>query len=331
MLSEKAIVNELKKPVTYNHAVQEPIRVIETNVSWVFLTGQFAYKMKKTIKFGDVLDFSTLQKRYNASKQEVELNKRLAPELYVGLVSFTSDKKIDGEGDVIEYLVKMKEIPQEKLLINLIQKNSIDKVIIEKIVEIISEFHKNNIYRKELDVFSNIFEKWDENFRTTQNYEDFPFNKKFADRVYNFMEKNRFFWDTRLEKGKIIDGHGDLQLRNIFIDSGKVVIFDCIEFNESLRIQDILEEISFLAMDLDYHNKRKEANYLLEKYLVLMNESPSKVKDFVNFYKSYRAYVRSKVYYSMYLHSLNSAEQKIRNEYRNISLQYLRLAKSYKF
>jgi len=331
MLSEKAIVNELKKPATYNHAVQEPIRVIETNVSWVFLTGQFAYKMKKTIKFGDVLDFSTLQKRHNASKQEVELNKRLAPELYVGLVSFTSDKKIDGEGDVIEYLVKMKEIAQEKLLINLIQRNSLGKSIIEKIVTIISEFHKNNVYRKELDVFSNIFEKWDENFRTTQNYEDFPFNKKFTDRVYNFMEKNRAFWDTRLDKGKIIDGHGDLQLRNIFIDSGKVVIFDCIEFNESLRIQDILEEISFLAMDLDYNNKRKEAKYLLEKYLILMGENPSKVKDFVNFYKSYRAYVRSKVYYSMYLYSLNSTEEEIRNEYRNISLQYLKLAKSYKF
>ncbi|MHA1866136.1 MAG: hypothetical protein ACTSVB_04120 [Candidatus Heimdallarchaeaceae archaeon] len=331
MLSEKAIVEELTNPEIYNHDVQEPIRVIETNVSWVFLTGKFAYKMKKTIKFGDVLDFSTLQKRYNASMQEIELNRRLAPELYVGLVSFTSDKKIDGEGDVIEYLVKMKEIQQEKLLINLLQKRPLDKTLISKIVEIVSEFHKKNIYRKEIKVFENIFEKWDENFRTTQKYENFPFDNSFANKVYSFMEKNRIFWDKRQNEGKIVDGHGDLQLRNIFVDNGKIVIFDCIEFNESLRIQDILEEISFLAMDLDYHNKRKEAKYLLEKYLTLMHENPSKVKEFVNFYKSYRAYVRSKVYYSMYLHSLDNYEDEAQNELRTISLKYLKLAVSYKF
>ncbi len=329
MLSERGIVEKLKLTDTYDEKVEGPIRVIETNVHWVFLTGHFAYKMKKKIKFGDVLDFSTLKLRKEACENEIKLNSRLAKDLYIGVVPFTNDGRINGEGEVIEYLIKMKELPQDLLLSNIIRnKNKLTKEIIEKIVNKIVEFHNRNIYQKEIDVYENIFEKWDENFRTTIDYKGFPFDKKFSDRVYGFLRNNREFWVNRLEEKRIIDGHGDLQTRNIFIKDDDIIIFDCIEFNESLRIQDILEEIAFLAMDLDNFGLKKESQYLIKKYAEQIGEKKENIKKMIPFYKSYRAYVRAKVHYSTFLYSYIEEEREVNY---NLALQYLKLAKKYHF
>ncbi|MHA1304421.1 MAG: hypothetical protein ACTSQE_15815 [Candidatus Heimdallarchaeaceae archaeon] len=329
MLSEKGIVEKLIHPSTYDHEVSSEIKCIETNVHWVFLTGNYVYKMKKTVKFGDVLDFSTLDLRHKACMSEIELNKRLAPDLYIGVVKFTSDGKINGTGETIEYLIKMRELSQDLLLSNIVQKEyKIDQEIIVQIVKKIADFHKKNIYQGYVNAFEDIFEKWDENFRTTSNYEGFPFDKKFADRVYSFLRKNKSFWDTRLEQNKIVDGHGDLQLRNIFIENNQVIIFDCIEFNETLRIQDILEEIAFLSMDLDFHGLKKDSKFLLQEYLKAMNENYKEVKDKIVFYKSYRAYVRAKVHYSTYLYG--KIEEEKHFHYKQ-ALKYLKLAESYVF
>ncbi|MHA1222879.1 MAG: hypothetical protein ACTSSG_00520 [Candidatus Heimdallarchaeaceae archaeon] len=328
MLSQKEIVTKLLKPSAYPHQVEE-IKLIETNISWVFLTGKYAYKMKKRIKFGDVLDFSTLAKRLEFCKKELELNKRLAPSIYLSVVPINKKGIIEGRGEAIEYLVKMKQLPQTSLLTNIIGHDETkDKSILETLARKIALFHKQNTIFPNFSVYDSIYEKWDENFRTTKRYPSFPYNDDLENRVFQFLEKNKNFLETRKEKGKIVDGHGDLILSNIFFFDNTPIIFDCIEFNPMLRIQDTLEEIGFLAMDLDFHNLRALSDFFLKQYFTEVGEVLSVDSPIVQFYKSYRAYVRAKVYSSQLQQEENKEERK-NLEYK--VQKYMEIASSYEF
>ncbi|MCG3215873.1 MAG: hypothetical protein KAS63_04120 [Candidatus Heimdallarchaeota archaeon] len=328
MLSQKEIISKLLEPSSYPHEVTKKIELIETNISWIFLTGVFAYKMKKAIKFGDVLDFSTIEKREQACKDEIKLNKRLAPSIYLDVERLNHESIIDSSTkNPIEHLVKMKELPQDSLLSNKINKEkSLKESTIVQIAKTIGQFHQKNTVQPDFSVFDNIFEKWDENFRTTETYPNFPFDQRLKERVYQFLEKNRSFWQDRKMCGKIVDGHGDLILSNIFEINEKIIIFDCIEFNESLRIQDVLEEITFLAMDLDFWGLNQLSDLFIQSYLAAIGDTMSHSSPFIQFYKSYRAYIRAKVYCSLSIQekSFEKLEhlQKLINKYMNLSSSY---------
>ncbi len=329
MLSQKDVVRTLRNPSTYPHEVQESINVIETNISWIFLTGKYAYKMKKSIKFGDVLDFTSLEKRHETIKAELVLNKRMAPDLYLSVEMVDSQGKIGLTSNPVEYLVKMVQLPQSSLLLSILKdKGSIDDYILQKIAVEISIFHKQNIVYPEFSIYDSIFEKWDENFRTTKTYLGFPFDESLEERVYKFLETNKEIFDKRKEEGKIIDGHGDLIVGNIFYNQNEVIIFDCIEFNKMLRIQDILEEVAFLSMDLDFHKQVRSSEFFIQQYMNNMGEKIEDHFELLDFYKSYRAYVRAKVYYSLALQE-DSEDQK--QELKSLVSEYMVLASSYDF
>jgi len=329
MLSQNEIINKLLEPDSYPHATNEEISLIETNISWVFLTGSYAYKMKKEIKFGDVLDFSSLEKRKQACEDEIRLNKRLAPSIYLGVESINQEGLLDSKSETpIEFLVKMKELPQDSLLSNKIKRDtSLQDRTIENIAITIANFHKENVVQPEFQIFENIYEKWDENFRTTRSYKDFPFDDSLANRVYGFLEDNKAFWKERKKAGRIVDGHGDLILANIFEVDGKIIIFDCIEFNELLRIQDILEEVAFLSMDLDFWNLNLLSTLFLETYLSEIDEKINTILPFIQFYKSYRAYVRAKVFCSQSIQEQSPDKKKhlleLTEKYMNLSSSYI--------
>jgi aminoglycoside phosphotransferase family enzyme len=329
MLSQKDVVRTLRNPSAYPHEVLESISVIETNISWIFLTGKYAYKMKKSIKFGDVLDFTSLEKRHETIKAELVLNKRMAPDLYLSVEMVDSQGKIGLTSDPVEYLVKMVQLPQSSLLLSILKdKSSIDDNILKKIAAEISIFHKQNIVYPEFSIYDSIFEKWDENFRTTKTYLGFPFDESLEERVYKFLEANKDIFDKRKEEGKIVDGHGDLIVGNIFYNQNKVIIFDCIEFNKMLRIQDILEEVAFLSMDLDFHKQVRSSEFFIQQYMKNMGEKIENHFKLLDFYKSYRAYVRAKVYYSLALQE-DSEDQK--QELKSLASEYMVLASSYVF
>jgi hypothetical protein len=329
MLSQKEVVEKLRNPSAYPHEVLESISVIETNISWIFLTGKYAYKMKKSIKFGDVLDFTSLERRHKTIKAEIVLNKRMAPDLYLSVEMVSSQGKIGLTSDPIEYLVKMVQLPQASLLLNILKdKGSIENNILQKIAEEVSIFHKQNIVYPEFSIYDSIFEKWDENFRTTKTYIGFPYDKRLESRVYIFLGANKNIFDKRKEEGKIVDGHGDLIVGNIFYNQNKVIIFDCIEFNEMLRIQDILEEVAFLSMDLDFHKQVRLSKFFIQQYMKSMEEKIESNFELLEFYKSYRAYVRAKVYYSLALQEYSENRKK---ELKSLSSEYMILAASYNF
>lgn len=329
MLSQKEKIKLLTNPSTYNHEVNSEIQVIETNLSFVFLTGTFAYKMKKKIQFGDILDFSTLEMRKIACENEVVLNRRLAPKIYLDVVSLTSDFKISGKGDILEYLVKMKQLKQSDLLQNRVNKGEkIPDELLIKLAQIMSDFHQKHILLPDFSVYENIYEKWDENFRTTLNYPEFPYNRNLEKRVFNFLENNKEYFEGRGKRKKIVDGHGDLILNNIFESNDEIIIFDCIEFNKMLRIQDILEEVSFLAMDLDFQKMKQKSDLFLTTYLEQSDEQLEPNSAIINFYKSYRAYVRAKVYFSQ---SLQEQSDQKKEDIISLSKKYMDLASTYNF
>ncbi len=324
------LVETLQDRNTYPHETKKTINTKETNVSWVFLTGDYAYKMKKAIRFGDVLDYSTLSKRKQACEDELTLNKRLAPKMYLNVVPLTEDGKINGDGEIIEYLVKMKEYPQEQLLSNIVEeKGKLSNEVIIKIAKEIAHFHQENVAFPKFDYHDTIYEKWDENFRTTKEYASFPYNKDLAGRVYDFIKRNKDFWGTRVDHKRIVDGHGDLQLKNIFLhDDNSITIFDCIEFNKMLRIQDVLEEIAFLAMDLEFNNLHDLSTLFVRTYCDEIDMQMKLSNPLLSFYKCYRAYVRAKVHYSAYMQSTDEDDSS-----KNLTLarKYLSLAEQYQF
>lgn len=233
------IVKEFETPQIYPHPVKY-IKKIETHCSWVFLTGEYAYKIKKPVNYG-FLDFSTADKRKYYTVREYELNRELSPEIYLGVVKigFKDGKlNLQGEGDILEYALKMKEMPQESIMRNLLQKDMVSLKEVHRLIEKIASFHEkaetSGEIKKEGSLATVKF-NWRENFDQTEGFIDVTIDgttyHKVKQIIENFMESQQELFIKREEEGKIRFCHGDLHSGNIFIYEGIPYIFDRIEFN----------------------------------------------------------------------------------------------------
>jgi len=290
----------IKKPSVYGDNIKD-IDLIQTHISYVALTGKYAYKIKKPVNFG-FLDFSTIEKRKKFCEEELRLNNRLCPDIYLDVVSFNKKDgqlEINGEGEVVDYAVKMKEFAQDKIMSNLLKEDKISDEDIENICNVLVDFYSKVGSSKEINEYGSvdlIKKNTDENFEQTEEFigktiskEIFDFIKK---QTNNFM-KNKQIFDSRVKNGFISDCHGDLHTGNIVIEDGEVCIFDCIEFNKRFRYSDVASDIGFLAMDLDYLGYPYLSSILIEKYVEKSGDE--EIFNVLNFYKCYRAYVRGKV------------------------------------
>jgi len=300
-------VNELleamQDPKTYDEKVDE-IRMLQTHISWIFLTGRFAYKIKKPVDFG-FLDFTTLEKRKRFCGRELEINRKFSPEIYLGVIPLNKNEnderiKIGGRGKTIEYAIKMRELPQEKLMNTLLARNEIKTDVMDSIADMLLKFYaKTETYRLPGSVGSldTVKFNWNENFRQTENFIGRTIDQKRYDalkaKVKAFMENNRSLFDKRLMEGRVKWCHGDLHSGNIFIMNDKVYIFDAIEFNERFACSDVASDIAFLSMDLDFQHKTFLSDFFVKKYI--QKSSDEEILRLLDFYKCYRAYVRGKV------------------------------------
>ena len=297
---ESKIFESLKKPGFYGPDV-ESVDVLQTHISYVALTGRYAYKVKKPVDFG-FLDFSTLEKRKYYCEEELKLNKRLCPDIYLDVVPITSENSrltLNGSGKVVDYAVKMKEFPQKQIMTNLLKKDKVSEKTIEDICDVLVDFYKSGKKSEEIEKFGRletVKRNIDENFEQTQPAVDVTIPRD----IYNFIKKanEEFFkqkkdvFEKRIKDNRIKDCHGDLHSGNIVL-SDKIYIFDCIEFNERFRYCDVTSDIGFLAMDLDYLNHPFLSSYLIRRYIEKSGDED--ILEMLNFYKSYRAYVRGKV------------------------------------
>lgn len=298
---EKKILAAFSNPEFYSHEVKT-VRRAETHTAWVFLTGKRAYKIKKPVNFG-FLDFSTLEKRKRFCEREIELNSELS-DLYLGIEPITLDEKdnlkLGGNGEVVEYAVVMKELPQEAMMSHLLAENKIGYGVIDKLAKETARFHKkartSDEITKEGSLDSVRF-NWEENFSQTEDVkgvtisaQDFDFIKQ---KIERFLIENEKKIRKREQEDHIRYCHGDLHSGNIFVHEGKIHIFDRIEFNLRFACSDTAADLAFMTMDLDFHGKRNLSDFFLDRYLDETGDY--ELLRFHNFFRCYRAYVRGKV------------------------------------
>ncbi|MBN1244634.1 phosphotransferase [Candidatus Bathyarchaeota archaeon] len=299
MIDQKQVVEALMKPEAYDEDPSS-IELIQTHISVVFLTKNFVYKVKKAVNFG-FLDFTTLEKRRFFCEKELKLNRRLCGDMYVEVVPINKADavKIKGEGETVEYAVKIKRMPKEKIMVKLLEENKVDDKLVDRIAKIIAEFHsksETNARISELGSLASVETNWKENFEQTEEFigktvstDDF---KLIRDKVQDFMKKNTALFKKRMAEKRVRDCHGDIHSGNIFV-TNEIYIFDAIEFNERFRYSDVAADVAFLAMDLDFKKRTDLSNFFVKKYLEYSGDQ--ELTKLLPFYKCYRACVRGKV------------------------------------
>ena len=329
------ILDALKQPSAYPHLASgkqppaSPIRLIQTHISWVFLTGDYVYKIKKPVKFS-FLDFSTREKRKSLCEEEVRLNRRLCPEVYLGAVPIAMDRhpSFGGSGFPMDYAVKMRQLPSEKIMSLLLTEGKVTESHIRSIAKIISDFHSkiDVIHEKEYNSPEMIAEQFadlggvrETAERACKMGEKIDFILKKAE---EFARKNRPLFLQRQEKGFIRDCHGDLHSGNIFL-TDPIVIFDCIEFNKSFRYTDTSADAGFLAMDLDAHGRKDLSRLFISEYLRLSGDRG--MPALLDYYKCYRANVRAKIACLTHSQHPSEEEKKKMEKYLLLAEEYARL------
>lgn len=326
------LINALQNPALYEHPV-EAFQVIETHISWVVLTGEYAYKLKKPVNFG-FLDFTSLAQRKHFCEQELLLNNRLTENLYLEVVPITGSAEaplIGGEGEPIEYALKMRQFPQSQLLNNLQANGELSARHIDAMAEQIARFHEATPrVPAERAEGSPEFAM----APVLQNFEQIlPFLSEKADldqlaalEAWARAEYDRLLplLEQRKAGGFIRECHGDIHLGNATLIDGEVVIFDCIEFNEPFRFTDVWADTGFLAMDLEDRGLKCLARRFISLYLEHTGDYAG--LPLLNFYKAYRAMVRAKIaLFSMPAGATGLQKANALRQYRN----YANLAESY--
>jgi aminoglycoside phosphotransferase family enzyme/predicted kinase len=295
------LIHALMRPELYDHPVQG-FRLVETHISYVLLTGAFAYKIKKPVDMG-FLDFSTIENRRHFCEEELRLNRRLAPELYLAVVPIggTPDAPVwNGPGPAIEYAVKMREFPQEAQLDRVLFEGRLRPEHIDGLAAQLAAFHGSipaaapgtpfgtpeGVAKPVLDNFGPIRARFSDSREAAQlaRLEDWT-EKTHRALTGDFL--------ARKKDGFVRECHGDMHLANMVLIDDGVLIFDCIEFNENLRWIDVMSEIAFLTMDLDDRERPDLSRRVLNAYLEITGDYGG--LRVLRFYQVYRALVRAKV------------------------------------
>ncbi len=298
---EARIMKELIRPGAYPGAPAH-VEFIQTHISYLFLTPELVYKIKKPVDFG-FLDFTTLEKRRHFCGEEVRLNRRLAPRVYLGVVEVRDTEKglvFEGdEGEVVEYAVKMRRLAPERILEEKIRRGDVTADEITRVAGAIAAFHKEAEQGPRISAFGapEVIEKnVSENFSQTEGFTGDMLGRAAFEEIRahaeGFLHEKRDLFLGRVEEGFIRDCHGDIHSEHISINR-EIEIIDCIEFNERFRYADTISDAAFLAMDLDFHNRADLGRVFEEAYTRASGDRGGMA--LMAFYKSYRAYVRGKV------------------------------------
>ncbi len=295
------LLQALQDPSLYDHPV-ERFEVVETHISWVLLTGRYAYKLKKPVNFGFV-DFSTLEKRRFFCQEELRLNRRLAPEWYLDVVPITGSvdrPRWRGSGPTIEYAVKMRQFPHDARLDLVLARGELTPERLDALVRTVADFHGRAAVAGPDTPFGTperVAERIRENLVTIQERVMDPAEQPRIQELARDSEAGYAVlaatFAGRKRDGFIRECHGDLHLGNVAWVDDEPLIFDCIEFNEDLRWIDVMSEIAFLVMDLSDRGAAALAHRALNAYLEATGDYAG-LRVFA-YYHAYRALVRAKV------------------------------------
>lgn len=300
------LTQALASPDAYRHAPQS-VQVLQTHISVVFLAGEYVYKIRKPVRF-PFLDFSTLELRHADCEREVALNQRLAPQVYLGTVPIARDDRrfsVEGDGEVVEWAVKMLRLPDHATLEQHLGRDEFDAGLIDLIGRRLADFHgtaEADARFAEYARFDTISRNALDNLQGEQGLFQGVFSERqlsqLVAQTQQHLAQHRELIEWRAEHGKPRDTHGDLRLDHVYLFPERVppddlVVIDCIEFNDGFRFADPVSDIAFLIMDLKFHGRHDLARRLADRYFEVSEDDDG--RRLLPLYTSYRAAVRAKV------------------------------------
>jgi aminoglycoside phosphotransferase family enzyme len=326
-LSQKVAL--LKDPRTYPH---KPTRIdtVETHMSWVFLTDTHAYKLKKPVRY-DFLDFSTLGAREWNCREELRLNPPLAPDVYLAVVPLAIGPagalRLEGEGAVVEWLVKMRRLPAEQMLDHVIRAHRLHEPDIERLAQVLMAFYRNappvamtsSAYRKQ-------FERMIELNRAVLSMPRYRLSANVVARTHDALSETLAsdpdMFGRRVHDGRIVEGHGDLRPEHVCLEE-RPVVFDRLEFNREFRLLDAVDELCFLAMECERLGVPAVGRVLFNAYRAATGDDPP--ERLRCFYSAHRACVRARL---AVLHT-DELEPTAWDKWLGSARKYLNLAEGY--
>ncbi len=330
LYNTQSLVEALQNPDLYEHPVAS-FSILETHISWIILTGKYAYKIKKTVNFGFV-DFSTLEKRQFFCEEELRLNSRFSNDLYLGVVAIRGSQlmpQLKGDSKIIEYAVKMREFSQTSLLSSYAAENRLNSTHIDSMADMIADIHERVPHAEAGSKWGSAesIQKWsNENFQQIESAIPQSYLPTYFTDLKAWCRKNfnrlRTTIDQRQQNEFVRECHGDLHLGNMAFLNNRCTAFDCIEFNEELRWIDTISEVAFVVMDLQARGYEKLSWRFLNHYLAITGDYET--LSLLSYYVVYRALVRAKVE-ALLVCTSNSANSLGRHEYRR-SMHFLDLA-----
>jgi aminoglycoside phosphotransferase family enzyme len=324
-----AKVEALKQTETYP---ERPARIetIETHMSWVFLTDLHAYKLKKPVRY-EFLDFSTIAARRHDCEEEVRLNRRLAPDVYLDVVPLTAlpdgGMRIGGEGVAVDWLVKMRRLLADRTLQEAIRSGTWTEDGVRRVAALLSHFY---VGARRIEVgFAEYRERFARDIRGNLAELEMLAHRLPAEQVQrvhaaqlDFLERRKDLFDTRVRERRIVEAHGDLRPEHVHLGP-EPLITDCLEFNLQFRTLDPADELAFLAMECDRLGAPSIALLLFETYQEIASDRPPET--LVQFYKGVRACLRAK----LALWHLREPVVREPQKWRALAADYLRLADDY--
>ena len=326
------VLQSLLRPAAYPHAVDH-IDLMETHISWVFLTGEFAYKVKKPVNLG-FLDFSTLERRRFYCNEELRLNRRFAPDIYLSVASINSlenQSVINGNGEILEYAVVMRQFPAHCRLDIYLEQHPLEPDYFTEFARRLAAFHEAFAYATGDDDYGtcNVIEAAaSENFTQIQQLLGNNTPALLATLETWTREQGRqlrALFNERKQNAHVRECHGDMHLANMLLLHDRITLFDGIDFNDKLRWIDVISDIAFLIMDLQDRGFHRHANTFLNAYLTYSGDFNG--LPLLPYYKTYRAMVRAKVtlLQALPLSRQSPARQHMQDEFN----AYLQLAGGY--
>jgi len=302
MGSASPLLAALMQPGAYGLSVRGPIEVVQTHISMLFFVDDLVYKVKKPVDMG-FLDYTTLEARQRFCAAEVRLNRRLAPATYLGVEPVTRDPQgaihVAGEGEVIDYAVKMRRLPAERMLDRMLQRGEIDNALLDDLAALLADFHERCPTGPGVEEFAAPDELRRQVIETMDKLSPGGpvvsriIHEHLRRWLLRFVDEHHDSLLRRQADGRIREGHGDLHAGNICLTEAGIVIYDCIEFTRRFRCRDVACELAFLAMDIDHRGFPAFAAYLLKRYAVESGDDG--MAEVADFYKVYLAVVRGMV------------------------------------
>ena len=278
------------------------VQLLQTHISYILLAGSFVYKVKKPVDFG-FLDFTSLAKRQFYVEEELRLNARFSPHIYLAVVPITEKGGgyiLDDDSHVVEYALKMKRISEDAMLYRLLAAGSLTVDDMHKIAVHLAEAYEkipSDEKAKSFGTVETVGHNVKENFQQTRKYIGGPISWEKFEKIeawsITFLDEHAELFEKRIADGYIKECHGDLHLQHVCIEKDIVSVFDCIEFNERFRYGDVAADVAFLAMDLDYNGCGDLGGAFVSAYVKASGDRG--LVKVLRFYKAYRAYVRAKV------------------------------------